>query len=512
MKMHPRAGWSCAVQPPQSSLLQLLALVLMCLCTHITFVKAAVVDTNVWLSAPVQVWQTIASTPEGQYAIKAAAEIDFTTAVKSLDNSASVTVKALTPYVSPSSGPAYGADISFSVTSDSLSDSQVLSAVRSSTLPNINSFLANNVGLAVLVKALGADGPSAMVSVGQMLLPVTGSTFFWQVLLDRVATEGFSALSLFMMPLQIDVQAAVDVAVQSYFVEMTPATNQVNASSLYVSYIVWAFPGAEVSPGTSSGLEELVRKSTLPEFNSYMSTLKDTYPDLQAYSDLFPTEVRFWTPPSGNPFDPDSTNPNADLPALVNDTGDYFLLFRGDAETWGQVWEHNRLAVSASIESAIEKRLHRRSFVNHVSVLSAKTVTSDLEHIAGLQVLCRVVQGITRISSHLWSPEEMASLLLQGDYNATQALYYSGGSVPPEGLMQPHAAVVQPIPLATVQDAPGTLATTRLSYDYSVRLSKAVVGIISMAAVIVGISLVVIIIAVGLSFCPQHIGGGTNMK
>ncbi|KAI5688523.1 hypothetical protein MNV84_03996 [Leishmania braziliensis] len=512
MKMHPRAGWSCAVQPPQSSLLQLLALVLMCLCTHITFVKAAIVDTSVWLNAPAPVWQTIISTPEGEYAIKAMAQIDFTTAVKSLDISASVTVKALTPYVSPTSGPAYGAGISFSVTTNSLTDSQVLSAVRSSALPSINNFFATSASLVVLVKALGADGPSAMASVGQMLLPVTGSTFFWQVLLDTLATGGSAAPSVFMMPLQIDMQDAVDVTVQSYLAEMTPATNQVNASSLYVSYAVWAFPGTEVGPSTSSDLEELVRKSTLPEFNNYMSTLKDTYPGLQAYSDLFPTEVRFWTPPSGNPFDPESTNPNADLPALANDTGDYFLLFRGDAGTWGQVWERNRLAVSASIESAIEKRLHRRSFVNHVSVISAKTVTSDLEHIAGLQVLCRVVQGITRISSHLWSPEEMASLLLQGDYSATQALYDSGGSVPPEGLMQPHAAVVQPIPLATVQDAPGTLTTTRVSYDYSVTLSKAVVGIISMAAVIVGISLVVIIIAVGLSFCPKYIGGGTNTK
>ncbi|KAG5478481.1 hypothetical protein LSCM4_04714 [Leishmania orientalis] len=513
MTAHPSTAWRCMVRPPQPPLLQFLVLVLMLMCAHPDFASATPVNTNAWLSGPAAVWDIIIGTPATETAMKAAAQMDLQAAVQSIDSSAQVVVNGLTSYKSQQGGPAYGANAAFSVTTEK-PEEEVLSAVRSSVMTNMDTiFIA--AGLDAPITALMAKEPSAMTSVGPVLLPVMGSTYFWYVLLETLASTDEMAVALFMHPLQVDIQSAVDSTVAQFLIEATPSSITVNASSFYVSYTVWAFPEVEVGSGTPDKLKALAMGSRLSQFNSYLESAKDLYPDLQDYRDLFPTAVRPWTPPPGNPFEEESGDTGDTFPVLANNTGDYSLLFSGEAEQWGVVWEKQSEAVSASIEKAIEVKLHRRTFVNRAFVASAETVASDAKQSGGLRVLCRVVQGLTRFSNHTWSPEELASLLLQADYSETQALYASGGSAV-EGVAprQPRAAVIQPTLSAFAGGgSPGSITTATVNYNYSTKLSKEMTGVIVMAALIVGVSLIIIIVTVCCCcLCPNFTRPGLKSK
>ncbi|CAG9574268.1 hypothetical protein LMJF_23_0840 [Leishmania major strain Friedlin] len=516
MKTGQRRGWGCVVRPPQLLLRRFFALILLFLCMHAACAKEAEIQANAWLSAPTSVWDAIVSDPMTHFAMIQAVKEDFVSAIRVVDSIAEVVVTSLKPMKSQKAwagGPAYGAYAQFSAVTQ-LNKEEVFSALRSSNLRSINSIF-QSVGFNAAIEVLAADGPPSMRAVGPVLLPVSGSTFFWQVLLGTLMAQNALSVDAFMYPLQMDIQSAVDFTVRKFLIETTPLTNQVNVSSWYVSYNVWAFPGAEVTPSTPSDLRAFAMKSRMPLFNTYMKTVMDTYPSLKAYADLLPTMVHARTPPLGNPFEDNSdSDPDRIFEVLANETGDYLLVFSGDADRWGQVWEKSRDAVSKSIEEAVEAKLHRRIFVNRAFVTSAKTLPNDSVNVGGLQVLCRVVQGITVISNHPWSPEEVAPLLLQANYSATQALYISGGG-PVEGYTKwPPATASQSILLAASYEAsPGSIATTSISYDYRVRLSKDIVGIIVMSVLIIGASLVAIIITVSFCYCcPQFIGGGADRK
>ncbi|AYU78981.1 hypothetical protein, unknown function [Leishmania donovani] len=516
MKTCQRRGWGCAVRPPQLLLLRFLALILLFLCVHAACAEEAEIQANAWLSAPASVWSVIVSDPRTHLAMIQAVTADFVSAIRAADSKAVVFVtslKPVTPQKAWASGPAYGAYAQFTAMTR-LSKEEVLWALRSSDLRTINKIF-QSVGFDAAVEALAADGPPSMQAVGPVLLPVSGSTFFWQLLLGTLMTQNAISVDAFMYPLQMDIQDAVDSTLRNYLIEATPLTNEVNVSSWYVSYNVWAFPEAEVTPSTPSDLRAFAMKSRMPLFNRYMNTVMDTYPTLKAYSDLLPTMVHARTPPLGNPFEGNGANdPDRIFEVLANETGDYLLVFSGDADRWGQVWEKSRDAVSKSIEEAIEDRLHRRTFLNRAFVTSAKTLPNDSVNVGGLQVLCRVLQGITMISNHPWSPEEVSPLLLQANYSATQALYISGGGPVAEYTKRPPATASQSILLAASYKAsPGSIATTSISYDYRVRLNKYIIGIIVMSVLIIGASLVAIIITVSFCCCcPKLIGGGTDRK
>lgn len=516
MKTRTRSGWGGAVRLPQSLLLPSLALILMFLCVHTSCAKVAEVKAKAWLSAPVSVWDIITSDPKTEFATTQAVTVDFITAIRVHDSTAVVVVTSVKPVTSQkvwAGGPAYGAYAQFSAMTR-LSRDEVLGVLRSSHLSTINTIF-QGAGFVAAVEVLAADGPSVMKAVEPVLLPVTGSTFFWDLLLSALMTQHPISIDAFMYPLQIDIQNSVDPTVSDYLVEATPSTNIVNASSWFVSYNVWAFPQAEVTPSTGSRLKALAMKSKVPLFNGYMETVMDIYPDLKAFSDLLPTKVHARMPPLGNPFEDNSTSdPDKIFEVLANETGDYLLVFSGDADRWDQVWEKSREAVKKSIEEAIEDRLHRRTFLNRAFVTSAKTLRNDSVTTGGLQVLCRVLQGITRVSNHPWSPEEVPPLLLQANYSATQALYISGGGPVEAHTKLPPAAASQSILLAaSYEGSPGSIATTSISYDSRVQLSKDIVGIIVMSVLIIGASLVAIIITVSFCCCcPQLIGGGARRK
>ncbi|GET88747.1 hypothetical protein, unknown function [Leishmania tarentolae] len=516
MKTHSRNDWRCTMPRSLSLQLPFLVLILIVLCMQATFASAADVEANVWLSGPASLWGLALSQPISQKLIVAAVQADFTAAIWNFDNGATVSVVSMESVASkvPADGPLYGAQALLSVTNTALSKEEVASALRASDLPQINGAV-QPIGFTGVVRVLEADGPSVMNTVGPVLLPVTGSTFFWTMVLDTVNSKGAGSMDVFMTTLQDDIQNAVDPTLRQYLVETTPLTNVVNASSWYVSYSVWAFPNVAITPGTSADLKALAMKSAMPKFNDFVKTLTKAYPELEPYSDLHPKVVKAWVPPPGNPFDDDDDSESDKyLHVLTNETGDYLLLFSGDQAKWRQLWEKSRNAISKSIEDAIEVRLHRRIFLNKAVVISAEALPADSMSIGGLQVLCRVVQGIMGHSDQPWSPEQVAALLLQADYSATQALYTSDGDPAKKGMAQSPAATPQiNVLAATPEKTPGSIATAAVSYDYRTPLSKELVGIIVMSVLIVSMSLAAIIITVSCRCCcPQFIGGDANGK
>ncbi|KAK7194306.1 hypothetical protein NESM_000345600 [Novymonas esmeraldas] len=509
MDAHVPASRLGAARQPRTPLpLLLFAVLLLHLVLHIAPVQAATINTNGWMSGPAAMWSSITSDSTATTAMEAAAQQDFNDAVQAVDSGASVSVTGLSAYTAPSSGPAFGANIAFSVTTATLTAAQVLAAVRGSSMPNVNSNLNSVVGFNPHVRVLAADEPQNMASVGPVLLPLTGSTYLWQVIFDTI---GASGMQTFLIPFGNDIQMSVDAPDTSYLIVPTPGTNVVNASSCYMSYSVWSYPGATVTPSTSDGLLLLAMGSTLPQFNSYVSSLETVYPTLSGFSDLFPAKIVPATPLPGDPFDGSSSSDDT-LATLSTITGEYLLLFGGDTNSWARVWANKRTDVINSIESAAQSVLHRRTFVNDVVVMSGTAVAGGTEGLSGLQVLCQVIQGITNISNHPWTPEEVVSMLLQGDYSATQSLYTSGSA----GLASPaqrRAMAVQPVLLASggSASAAGSLTTTGINYNFSSTLSKEMIGIIIMAACIVGLSLITVIVFVGCCCCcPQCIRDGTG--
>ncbi|KAG5478693.1 hypothetical protein LSCM1_06097 [Leishmania martiniquensis] len=504
MKTHPRSNWCCVARLLPSPLLLFIALALMVVCAHTDFVTAQV-KTSVWLSGPTEVWDAVLGTPGTQAAINEATQRDLQAAIETLDADAKADLTGLTSHAPQLNGPAYGANANFAVSTDKLSEEDVLAAVRSAAMTNIDNAFST-VGLSGSITALMADGPSSMISVGPVLLPLTGSTYFWYVLLQILSVGGKVAIALLLHPLQVDVQNAVDSTMTKFIIEAKQSEVIVNASSLYMAYNVWAYPGVEVKPSTSDDLKALAMRSKLSLFNTYLETVKSSSPEIQGYIDLFPNAVRPWTPPPGNPFDEDDFESETTFKVLANSTGDYLLLFNGEVEQWDAVWSKNREALAKSIERAANERLHRRTFVSSAHVVSAETVPADPNRPGGLRVLCRVLQGLTRFSDHPWSPEEMASLLLQADYSETQALYASGGSAAQGGvLMQARAAVAQPTLLAVSHgDSPGSIATATVKYNFSRTLSKETAGVIAMAALIIGLSFIIILVTVCCCcLCPN---------
>ncbi|KAG5504408.1 hypothetical protein JKF63_04859 [Porcisia hertigi] len=489
----------------------LLTLLFMLLCLGSTCVNAAIIKTHAWLNQPAAIWATITENEQTAAAAQLALKSDLSAAVHSIDNAATTEVTALAPYSTPGAGLAYGANVEFTVTSDALTEADILAAVRKASLPSTSLIFFPKSDFPGSVSVLAADEPSSMTSVGPAVLPVTGSTFFWSLILTQLEQVGGAlGTNALAASLEADMQSTVGSTLTQFLLLVDMSTYIVNASSVYFPYSMWAFPGTVVTPTTSSAIQALVMGSTLGEFNRLIHAVPTLIPTMSDYKDIFPTPAVPWTPLPGNPFDPTSPVEVPVNPVLLNLTGDYFLLFSGEVERWGSLWEARRDAVSASIEKAIQAMPSGMESTITAKVLSAKTVPSDSTKVGGLEVVCQVTQGVLTSSAHLRTPEESAAMLLHADYSATQSLYDStaGGVITPPA--QPDVSILQS---SVLEATPGSIASTRVDYDFSFTFTGEVIGVVAMSSAIVGVSLIIGIVACSFSCCcPQHVPTGSRKK
>jgi hypothetical protein len=466
---------------------------------------ASDVSATAWLSGPATLWSAVwggSDTSTAATHLKAAIKSDFETAVTALDSGAGVTVNTLVPNTAPALGPAYGTQTTYTITSTTLTAAQIDECVRGATLTQVNALFGTLApSLSLTITVLNAHEPAEAAQIVKSLLPLSGASYMWQVALDMLNTAGAAALSSFVVPLEADLQNAVDAVGDLYLVVVPTdvSASIVNASALYVGYSVWSYP-SNTAPASAATLETIARTTPLTKFSSFVAGLETAYPALADYSDLLPSSVVVSTPLLP---DPSSSTGGAVVEVVGNITGNYLLTFSGNAGTWGRVWATQRAAVTATIVAAAEAELLRREFVTTVEVLSASTVPNEKKYVGGLQVECYVAHGFTAHASHVWGPEELASMLLQGNYTATQALYTAAAATSGAKAMTPHSTASATATTSTMITA-GALATAGVQYDYTAKLHAYEVGMIVMAAVIGLLFFVAFFIACGFCCCCPH--------
>lgn len=492
---------TCTRRAPTTTLAVLLLLLLSC-AFHAT---AATVNADAWLSAPASLWDFItggSNTGTAATNLMSAAESDFNAAVTALDSGASVSVTGMSPYTSPATGPAYGTSMTYTVSSTVLTASQIADCLHAASLPNLNSLFTSSIsGAPLTVTVLNANGPTAVSEVVTNYLPLTGMSYFWELLLSTLNGVNAAAVSTLVIPLEVDLQNKID-STQSLYLAVVPTdiTKHItNASSMYLSYSVWAYPTTPTPP-TAAAMQATANATTFTNLNTFMGGLASTYSAIAAVSDFIPTSVSTWVPLVLNPS---ASSSSGDIVVVEgNITGNYLLTFAGSAHTWGVAWSTQRLTVSASIIAAAEAALARRFFVTTVQVVSAATVPNEKQYVGGLRVTCYVSNGYSAKSNNTWGPEDLVSMLLQGDYSATQAIYVATAAVTPVRASPVRPAVME---LATpTVVVPGALATTAIDYDYSAKMLPFEIGMIIMAAVIGFLVILSFIIACGCCCCCRQ--------
>ena len=470
-------------------------------------VHASTVVGTAWLSAPAALWDAAmvhSSVSASSMLLQNAIKSDFATAINALDSGADVTINSLTPNLAPVMGPAYGSETSYTVTTTVLTVAQIEDCLRGATMRNVNSIFASVAPtLSLTVKVMSAEQPSGMTKIMDRYLPLTGITYVWKLVLDILDSAGEAAVSGFVVPLENDLQSTIDSTEKLYLVVVPTdvSTYIVNASSLYVSYTVWSYP-TNTAPAAAAGLEATAMTTPLTKLNGFVDGLESSYPALTAYSDMIPAVVKTWTPLIYNPGATDNSDVVVKVKGSVS--GNYFLTFMGDADTWGRVWTTQRAAVASTIVAAAEAELVRRNFVTLVDVVDAYTVPNEKKYVGGLQVVCHVSHGYSSDAQHVWGPQDLVSMLLQADYTATQNLYVAAAGATSVKAVRELTRRPFITALASARVTPGGLATTGIQYDFSAKMAPYEIGVIAMAAAIGFLSLVAFFVTCGCYCCCRH--------
>ncbi|KPA83957.1 hypothetical protein ABB37_02108 [Leptomonas pyrrhocoris] len=465
------------------------------------------VTGSAWLSGPAEIWAAAmggSDTSENAKLLRGAIKMDFTAAITALDAGADVTVSTLTPNTAPLSGPVYGAQATYTVTSTSLTVPQIDECLRGATMTTLNSFFdAGAASLHLTITVLNAYAPADMTHIGDTYLPLTGASFMWQMTFDILTAAGPAALASFILPIMQDLQNTVD-STEKLYLMVVPADvtkHIVNASSLYAAYSIWSYP-SNPDPASAATLEAKAMTTPLAHFSAFVRGLKTTFPALDEYADLIPDPVKTWTPllpdPNGG-----SSSGDDDVVVTGYVTGNYLLTFAGEVVVWDRSWTTQRAAVEATIVAAAEARLLRRQYRTTATVVSADTVQSSKKSVSGLQVVCHVTHGYPADATHIWGPNDIASMLLQGNYSATQMIYTAAAlstAGTPTALV-PRLSVVA---LGDTTVAAGALASTEIEYDYTVKILPVEIGLIVMAAAVFGLAMIAFFIACGCFCCCRH--------
>ncbi|KPI87434.1 hypothetical protein ABL78_3465 [Leptomonas seymouri] len=456
------------------------------------------VSSTAWLSGNTALWSTVLEGDSKETikpAVESAIRSDFTSAVSALDHDASLKKIALAINKESSSGLTYGVLVDFTFDTH-LTPTEIDDCLRRSTMTNLNSLIISFMpSLPLKVTVLNTNKPSDMKHIVGSFLPLTGSTYMWKMMFKALNEGGLLEVAGLIVTFQQDLQDTLDSTAKLYVVVAPTNIDEhlVNASSLYMAYTVWSYPSNK-SPDTADALEAKAMTTPLTQFNQLVNTLKTSYSALQSYTDLIVTPIKTWVP-----LVPDHHSGSSSGTVIEGSiSGNYLLTFVGEANIWRGVLTKQRAVLYATIVATVEATLARRLFVTKAEVVSASVMAFGNSTV--LRVVCYVSQSYSAGASHIWIPEEIASVLLLGDYAATQALYKAEAAIIADGGAV-HFFQHSVVALASTSQAAGSLATTGVDYDYTLRLLSSEVGMIIMAAIIGFLILVAALILFALCCC-----------